>query len=118
MNYNFNGTITQNGQPVGGGKIYLHIIGFFSGNFQLNIYSTSSTPYTFDTLYTFLGTKKLPAYGVVVDMTVYYYVNSVQRNRTEITFDCLKLDTTTGTVTNCPRSFGAQSFTSDTVIEM
>ena len=118
MNYNFNGTIQQNGQALSGGKTYLHIIGFFSGNFQLNIYSTSSTPYTFDTLNTFLGTKKLPAYGVVVDTAVYYYVNSVQRVSTKIVFNCLKLDTNTGTVTNYPRSFDAQSFTSDTVIEM
>lgn len=44
MNYNFNGTIQQNGQPIsGGGKVYLHII---NASMKFYIYTNSSTPFT------------------------------------------------------------------------
>lgn len=45
-NLNVNGTITQNGQPLGGGtKLYKHIITLDTGN-KLTIHSIRETPYT------------------------------------------------------------------------
>ena len=56
MNYNFNGTIQQNGQALSGGKIYLHKIKFNSGG-PLILYLPFETPFTNNTLAAWLFEK-------------------------------------------------------------
>ena len=60
MNYNFNGNITVNGQPIGGGgSVYMHKINLYYNsepywNVFCIIYTSNSTPFTIDTLKTYL----------------------------------------------------------------
>lgn len=55
-NLSVNGTITQNGgQPIGGGKVYLHNIYIDAGRKgYMKLYTTSNTPFTKETLAVFM----------------------------------------------------------------
>ena len=85
MNYNFNGTITQNGKPISGGKIYLHRIkfsGYNDGSVIIIIYSSNQTPLTFGDLASWLKNK-----GFSKGIYLPIFSRPTNENNTIITFD-------------------------------
>ena len=55
-NLDVSGNITKNGQPLGGGKVYLHNI-FLNGNRAgyIKLYTTNNEPFTKETLTSFMA---------------------------------------------------------------
>ena len=82
-NLDVGGNITKNGQPIGGGKVYLHNI-FISTDRDacLQLYSTSNEPFTIETLATFMTNNGITSRSKGIALSFESYVERTSSAKT------------------------------------